>query len=69
MIESRRDRDFSSYSSENHNTIKYLNRMKRMSYDSDDDSSNSIPSPMSFHNYAKRQKYSDSEDESEKYIR
>lgn len=65
----RRGREFIPYSSERRNIIKRIRRETRMSYDSDDSSSNSIPSPMSFHNYAKRQKFNDSEDDDEKYIR
>lgn len=69
-IQQRRCREFVPFSSENRNTIKYLRRMSRMSYESDDnESSDSIPSPMAFHNYAKRQKFNDSDDESERYIR
>ncbi|XP_055326928.1 uncharacterized protein LOC129580491 [Sitodiplosis mosellana] len=62
----RRSRECIPYSTERRNIIKRI-RETRMSYDSDD-SSNSIPSPMSFHNYAKRQKFNDSEDDDEKYI-
>lgn len=65
----RRASEFIPYSSERRNIIKRIRRETRMSYDSDDSSSNSIPSPMSFHNYAKRQKFNDSEDDDEKYIR
>lgn len=41
----------------------------RIFYDSDDSSSSSIPSPMTFHNYAKRQRFSVTENEAENYIR
>lgn len=64
----RRGRECIPYSAERRNIIKRIRRETRISYDSDD-SSNSIPSPMSFHNYAKRQKFNDSEDDDEKYIR
>lgn len=65
----RRVREFIPYSTERRNIIKRMRRETRMSYDSDDSSSNSIPSPMSFHNYAKRRKISVSENDDEKYIR
>lgn len=64
----RRGRECIPFSAERRNIIKRIRRETRMSYDSDD-SSNSIPSPMSFHNYAKRQKLSVSDDDDEKYIR
>lgn len=64
----RRVRECVPYSTEHRNIIKRIRRETRMSYDSDD-SSNSISSPMSFHNYAKRRKVSISEDDDdEKYI-
>lgn len=52
-----------------HRTItKRYRRDSRHSFDSDD-SSDSIPNPMTFHNYAKRRRFSGTEDESENYIR
>lgn len=50
------------------NIIKRYRRETRIIYDNDE-SSNSIPSPMTFHNYAKRRRFSEMEDESENYIR
>ncbi|XP_031629098.1 uncharacterized protein LOC116344621 [Contarinia nasturtii] len=59
--------EFVPYSSDRRNKIKRCRRETRMSYESEDSSdSSSIPSvstPMSFHNYAKRQKFVDSEDD------
>lgn len=49
--------------------IKRYRRESRYSYDSDDLSEDCIPSPMTFHNYAKRRRFSGTEDESENYIR
>lgn len=54
--------------SDRRNIIKRYRRETRIVYDSDE-SSNSIPSPMTFHNYAKRRRFSQTEDESENYIR
>lgn len=49
--------------------LKRYRRESRYSYDSDDSSEDCIPSPMTFHNYAKRRRFSGTEDESENYIR
>lgn len=61
----RKVTESASSSSERRNIIKHFRRENRMSYESDD-SLQSIPSPMTFHNYAKRRKYSESEDDSDK---
>lgn len=64
----RRDGEHVPNSSERRTSLKRRSRENRIFYESDD-SSSSIPSPMTFHNYAKRRKFSESDDDSENYIR
>lgn len=57
------------YELSDHRTIiKRYRRDSRHSFDSDD-SFDSIPNPMTFHNYAKRQRFSETDDEADNYVR
>lgn len=66
--EIQRNCEFIRYSTE-HRVITKRYRSKDAFSSESDDSSDSIPNPMIFHNYAKRRRCSNSEDDTDKYIR
>lgn len=63
--ENRLGEEIVSYPPDRRNIIKRFRREARMSYESEDssDSISSVTTPMSFHNYAKRQKFDESDDD------